>query len=47
MMNYYAGAVEGLVLVQNAPATLAGLFLLVVTFFPVGGSGRAPRVERS
>ncbi|MBI2077642.1 MAG: hypothetical protein HYT80_04615 [Euryarchaeota archaeon] len=41
MMEYYAGGVEGLVLVQNALAALAGLFLLIVTLFPAGFLGRA------
>ena len=40
MMDYYAGGVEGLVLVQNALSALAGLFLVAVTLFPSGWLGR-------
>jgi hypothetical protein len=36
MMTYYAGGVEGLVLVQNGLATVAGVFLTLVNLFPDG-----------
>lgn len=38
MTDYYAGGVEGLVLVQNLLGTLAVAFLTYVTFRPVGAS---------
>lgn len=41
MMAYYAGTVEGLVLIQNALGTLASLFLAYVTFRPEGRPRRA------
>lgn len=46
MMSYFAGAVEGLVLVQNALATLASAFLTFVTLFP-GASKREARTPDS
>lgn len=47
MMSYYAGGVEGLVLVQNLLATLASGFLLAVTWFPGGLKRASPAPERA
>ncbi len=42
MMELYAGGVEGLVLAQNAMATLALGFLSYVTLFPEGAAASSP-----
>lgn len=47
MMDYYAGGIEGLVLIQNVLATVAGSLLLAATLFPGGLGRRAPLQESS
>lgn len=42
MMMYYAGGVEGLVLIQNVLVFVALVFLVFVTWSPSGGSAPAP-----
>lgn len=46
MMSYFAGAVEGWVLVQNALATLASAFLTMVTLYP-GAARRGTPANRT